>query len=75
MGGNWKANGTKDSVSKLVQELNGAQIPGDIEVIVAPTYIQLPHVVSSIDSRYQVSAQNCWVGGAGAFTGEVGTGW
>lgn len=72
VGGNWKSNGTKESVSKLVKDLNAAQIPSDVEVIVAPTYLHLPYVAENIDSsRYQVSAQNCWVGKAGAFTGEV----
>ena len=71
VGGNWKANGTKESVSKLVSGLNSAQFPSEVDVIVAPTFLHLPYVVENISSRYQVSAQNCWVGRAGAFTGEV----
>lgn len=71
MGGNWKSNGTKESVSKLVKELNSSKFPSDVDVIVAPTFVHLPYVVDNIDSRYQVSAQNCWVGKAGAYTGEV----
>ena len=71
VGGNWKANGTKESVSKLVSGLNSAQFPSEVDVIVAPTFLHLPYVVENIDSRYQVSAQNCWVGRAGAYTGEV----
>lgn len=73
VGGNWKANGTKESVSKLVSGLNSAEITSDVEVIVAPIFLHLPYVVDHIDSRYQVSAQNCWVGRAGAYTGEVRT--
>ncbi|KAK9915905.1 hypothetical protein WJX75_005831 [Coccomyxa subellipsoidea] len=69
--GNWKSNGTKESVSKLVKELNSSKFPSDVDVIVAPTFVHLPYVVDNIDSRYQVSAQNCWVGKAGAYTGEV----
>lgn len=71
VGGNWKANGTKESVSKLVSGLNSAEITPDVEVIVAPIFLHLPYVIDHIDSRYQVSAQNCWVGRAGAYTGEV----
>lgn len=71
VGGNWKANGTKESVSQLVSGLNSARFPSDVEVIVAPIFLHLPYVVENIDSRYQVSAQNCWVGRAGAYTGEV----
>ncbi|BDA46566.1 Triosephosphate isomerase, chloroplastic [Coccomyxa sp. Obi] len=71
VGGNWKSNGTKESVKKLVQDLNFAQIPSDIDVIVAPTFVHLPYVVENIKDRFQVSAQNCWVGKAGAYTGEI----
>lgn len=71
VGGNWKSNGTKESVGKLVSGLNSAQFPSEVEVIVSPTFLHLPYVVENIDSRYQVSAQNCWVGRAGAYTGEV----
>lgn len=71
VGGNWKSNGSKESVSKLVKDLNSSQFPPDVDVIVAPTFVHLPYVLDNIDSRYQVSAQNCWVGKAGAYTGEV----
>ncbi len=71
VGGNWKSNGSKDSVSKLVKDLNSSKFPSDVDVIVAPTFLHLPYVVDNIDPRYQVSAQNCWVGKAGAYTGEV----
>lgn len=71
VGGNWKSNGTKESVNKLVQDLNAAEVSPDVEVIVAPTFVHLQHVADSISPSYQVSAQNCWVGKAGAFTGEV----
>ena len=71
VGGNWKANGTKESVSKLVSGLNSAEITQEVEVVVAPIFLHLPYVIDHIDSRYQVSAQNCWVGRAGAYTGEV----
>ena len=73
VGGNWKCNGTLDSVSKLISELNSAKIPDDIEVVVAPTFVHLQLAVDKLSPRYQVSAQNCWVGKQGAYTGEVGT--
>jgi triosephosphate isomerase len=71
VGGNWKSNGTKESVSKLVKDLNAAEVPSDIDIIVAPTFLHLQYVVDNIAPKYQVSAQNCWVGKAGAYTGEV----
>ena len=30
-----------------------------------------PQVVSSLDSRYKVAAQNSWIAGLGAYTGEI----
>ncbi|KAK9826910.1 hypothetical protein WJX81_008567 [Elliptochloris bilobata] len=71
VGGNWKCNGTLDSVSKLISELNSAKIPDDIEVVVAPTFVHLQLAVDKLSPRYQVSAQNCWVGKQGAYTGEI----
>lgn len=37
----------------------------------APTFVHLDYVNRNIDSKYHVSAQNCWTGKGGAFTGEV----
>lgn len=71
VGGNWKCNGTKQAVSQLIEQLNKGSIDKSIEVVVAPTYIHLHHVLDSIDSKYEVGAQNCWASGTGAYTGEI----
>ena len=71
VGGNWKCNGNTASIQKLVQDLNAGEITADVEVICAPPMIYLPRVQSTLDRKYQLSAQNCWVGEGGAFTGEV----
>lgn len=44
VGGNWKCNETTAEVQKLVEELNAGDVPDDIEIIVAPTYIHLQMV-------------------------------
>ena len=44
VGGNWKCNETVDQVKKLVTELNAGDVPDDIEIVVAPTYIHLAMV-------------------------------
>ena len=54
-----------------MSKLNEAPVPGDVEVVVAPTFIHLPLVLSSLKEDYQVSAQNCWKVKQGAYTGEV----
>lgn len=70
VGGNWKCNGSVESVKTLVSDLNAGTIPADVEVVCAPTFVHLPMVQSSLDSRFQISAQNCWTA-PGAFTGEI----
>jgi len=43
----------------------------NVEVVVAPPFPYLESVAGTLNKRYGVSGQNCWVGGPGAFTGEV----
>ncbi|CAN6485684.1 unnamed protein product [Victoria cruziana] len=71
VGGNWKCNGTKDSISKLVADLNNAQIEDDVDVVVAPPFVYVDQVKNSLTDRIEISAQNSWVGKGGAFTGEI----
>ncbi|KAK7378682.1 hypothetical protein VNO80_04128 [Phaseolus coccineus] len=71
VGGNWKCNGTKDSISKLVADLNSAKLEPDVDVVVAPPFLYIDQVKSSLTDRIEISAQNSWVGKGGAFTGEI----
>lgn len=71
VGGNWKCNGSLESVKKLVAELNSGSIPSDVEVVCSPPFIYLDLVKSTIGPSYAVAAQNCWTGKGGAYTGEV----
>ncbi|PRQ21981.1 Triosephosphate isomerase [Rosa chinensis] len=71
VGGNWKCNGTKDSISKLVSDLNSAKLEPDVDVVVAPPFLYLDQVKSSLTDRIEISGQNSWVGKGGAFTGEI----
>lgn len=71
VGGNWKCNGTQESIATLVTELNNAKLEDDVDVIVAPPAVYIDQVVKNLTPRIEVSAQNAWVGKGGAFTGEV----
>jgi len=71
VGGNWKCNGTKDSISKLVAELNSAKLEDDVDIVVSPPFVYIDQVKSSLTGRIEISAQNSWVGKGGAFTGEI----
>jgi triosephosphate isomerase len=64
-------NGTKESVAKLVSELNAAKLEDDVDVVVAPPFIYLDKVLSTLTKRIEVAAQNSWTGKGGAFTGEI----
>eukprot|EP00208_Stichococcus_sp_RCC1054_P006210 CAMPEP_0206138860 /NCGR_PEP_ID=MMETSP1473-20131121/3732_1 /ASSEMBLY_ACC=CAM_ASM_001109 /TAXON_ID=1461547 /ORGANISM="Stichococcus sp, Strain RCC1054" /LENGTH=256 /DNA_ID=CAMNT_0053532389 /DNA_START=203 /DNA_END=973 /DNA_ORIENTATION=- len=71
VGGNWKCNETVAEVKHLVEELNAGTVPDDIEIVVAPTYIHLQMVKDTLNPPYQIAAQNSWVKGVGAYTGEI----
>ncbi|KAG9443051.1 hypothetical protein H6P81_018905 [Aristolochia fimbriata] len=71
VGGNWKCNGTKESISKLVTDLNSAKLEPDVDVVVAPPFVYIDQVKNSLTDRIELSAQNSWVGKGGAFTGEI----
>lgn len=71
VGGNWKCNGTTESIKKLVDELNSVMLEEGVEVVVSPPYLYISQVLGSLSNRIEVAAQNSWVGKGGAFTGEI----
>lgn len=73
IGGNWKCNGTLQSIKDLV---NGTinQVAFDdskVEVIIAPVNIHIATVKALVNPAVKVAAQNVSKTGKGAFTGEV----
>jgi len=75
IGGNWKANGSPESVSKLIEELNAGELEvdpkKDVEVVCAPPFVYLSEVQSKLRGDYAVAAQNMWDKDPGAWTGEI----
>ncbi|OAY37291.1 triosephosphate isomerase, chloroplastic [Manihot esculenta] len=71
VGGNWKCNGTKESITKLVSDLNDAKLEADVDVVVAPPFLYIDQVKGTLTDRIEISAQNSWVDKGGAFTGEI----
>nr|GMD07053.1 triosephosphate isomerase, chloroplastic-like [Ipomoea batatas]GMD08626.1 triosephosphate isomerase, chloroplastic-like [Ipomoea batatas] len=71
VGGNWKCNGTKESITKLVSDLNSAKLESDVDVVVAPPFLYIDQVKATLTDRIEISAQNCWISKGGAFTGEI----
>ena len=41
------------------------------EVVVAPTAVHIPLVQVKLRKDFAIAAQNCWVKGSGAYTGEL----
>lgn len=70
-GGNWKCNGSLESVNTLLDVLEES-IPSSsgVDVLIAPAFVHLPLVVQKA-GKCMVAAQNCGAFGNGAYTGEV----
>ncbi len=73
IGGNWKSNGTVQSIKDLVKDvLNTAKFNENrLEVVVAPISIHIASVKAMINGSIKVAAQNMSETGNGAFTGEI----
>ncbi|XP_032391131.1 triosephosphate isomerase [Etheostoma spectabile] len=71
VGGNWKMNGSKESLDQLIGTLNTASLHDQTEVVCAAPSIYLDFTRSSLDPRIGVAAQNCYKVAKGAFTGEI----
>eukprot|EP00054_Salpingoeca_dolichothecata_P001511 m.19512 g.19512 ORF g.19512 m.19512 type:complete len:249 (+) comp12255_c0_seq1:42-788(+) len=71
VGGNWKMNGTRDSINTLIATLNTAKKPANVDVVVSPPTIYLDFTRQNLNSEIGVAAQNCYKVAKGAFTAEI----
>jgi triosephosphate isomerase len=70
--GNWKMNGSSESINQLVVGLNAAIENTPVEVVVAPSFPYLAQVDNLLEkSSIKMASQNVSEQGSGAFTGEV----
>ena len=71
--GNWKMNGSSDSVKELIAGIRaGMDSVNKAEVVVCPPAVYVPRVVGAVDgSAIRVGAQNVCDQDKGAFTGEI----
>jgi len=70
--GNWKMNGSSDSVKELMNGIKAGVGKANAEVVVCPPFVYIPQVAAAIaDSGIKLGAQNMCEQDAGAFTGEV----
>jgi triosephosphate isomerase len=71
--GNWKMNGSRDSVAALIDAIvtEAAAVDG-AEVLVCPPYVYISQVLAAIgDAPVALGAQNLYAESGGAFTGEM----
>jgi triosephosphate isomerase len=70
--GNWKMNKNLEETEALLSELSAKLPDTESEVIVAPTFVNLPSAVNHLQgSIIQVAAQNMHFAESGAYTGEI----
>ena len=70
--GNWKMNGTKSSVTTLLQGLKQGLQPGQVNVLVCAPFPYLSQVADELSGTFiQWGAQNASEHASGAYTGEV----
>ncbi|EEQ31145.1 triosephosphate isomerase [Microsporum canis] len=71
VGGNFKMNGTSQSISDIITNLNNAKLDANTEVVISPPAIYLLLARSQANEKIGVSAQNVFDKPNGAFTGEL----
>ncbi|KAA6408641.1 MAG: triosephosphate isomerase [Lasallia pustulata] len=71
VGGNFKMNGTIDSITKIVEHLNNAKLDPNTEVVIAPPALYLLLTREHLRKGIEVAAQNVFDKPNGAFTGEI----
>lgn len=70
--GNWKLNGTRESVVELATAVATGCAHLESDIVVCPASIHISDVLGVLgDSALQLGAQNCSEATSGAFTGEV----
>jgi triosephosphate isomerase len=70
--GNWKMNGTKESIHALLQQIKSIQLRNNIHAVVFPPYVYLEKVAWELRNSYlKWGAQNVSEHDDGAYTGEI----
>jgi triosephosphate isomerase (TIM) len=71
VGGNFKMNGTIESIKQIVSHLNDAKVDPNTEVVIAPPALYLLLTREHLRPGIEVAAQNVFDKPNGAFTGEI----
>ena len=69
--GNWKLNGSRESVSSLAREIVATPV-SDVDIVVCPVAVHLSDVAAELEGTgVKLGAQNAATAESGAYTGEV----
>jgi triosephosphate isomerase len=72
VGGNWKCNGTTESITSLCAGLAKAEVSKGVDVVISPVSAYIPLVQRLLsDTAIQIASQNVSRTGTGAYTGEI----
>ncbi|KAG9118427.1 triosephosphate isomerase [Ceratobasidium sp. 392] len=71
VGGNFKMNGTVESIKKIIEGLNAANLDSNTEVVIAPPALYLLPARDLAKPNIQIAAQNSYTASSGAYTGEI----
>lgn len=71
VGGNFKLNGSKQSIKEIIERLNNASLAENVEVVVCPPAPYLEYTSNLVTgNQITIGAQNVYLKASGAFTGE-----
>ncbi|KAM0752476.1 Triosephosphate isomerase [Meredithblackwellia eburnea MCA 4105] len=71
VGGNFKMNGSLDTLTKLVTQFNEADLDPEVEVVIAPPAVYIIPLRDHARKEISVAAQNAYHVPSGAYTGEI----
>jgi len=71
VGGNWKMNGNKDEIKKIVDGLNSATLNDNTDIVVSPPACYLEYTKGILSPKISTAGQNCYKAAKGAFTGDL----
>jgi triosephosphate isomerase (TIM) len=71
VGGNWKMNGDKASITELCKVLTAGPLDPNVEVVVGCPGVYITLARGLLPATIGVAGQNCWKVEKGAFTGEI----
>jgi len=74
VGGNWKLNGTKESINKIIEFMSRGDLDSHTDVVVGVPSCYLDYCRTHLPKTIGVAAQNCYKAEKGAFTGELSAG-